>query len=57
VALYVKKHYCKEFVKLPSYKSKQWKIALEESFAKIDELMKTEAGKKELNSLSANPGE
>lgn len=57
VALYVKKHYCKELVKLASYKSKQYKIALEESFQKMDELMKTEAGKKELNGLSANQGE
>jgi len=57
VALYVKKYYCKEFVKLASYKSKQYKIALEESFQKMDEMMKTEAGKKELGQLSANQGE
>jgi serine/threonine protein phosphatase PrpC len=55
--LYVKKYYCKEFVKLPSYKSKQYKTALEESFARMDEMMKTEAGKNELNSLSSNQGE
>jgi len=54
VALYVKKYYCKELVKLASYKSKQYKIALEESFQKMDELMKTESGKKELNQLSSN---
>jgi serine/threonine protein phosphatase PrpC len=55
--LYVKKYYCKELIKLASYKSKQYKIALEESFQKMDEMMKTEAGKKELNQLSSNQGE
>ena len=54
VALYVKKYYCKELIKLPSYKSKQYKIALEESFQKMDEMMKTDAGKKELIQLSSN---
>lgn len=37
VALYVKKHYCKILSNLPSFKSKNYKAALEESFLKIDE--------------------
>lgn len=37
VALYVKKHYCKILSNLPSFKSKNYKLALEESFLKIDE--------------------
>ena len=37
VALYVKKHYCKILSNLPSFKAKNYKLALEESFLKIDE--------------------
>ena len=48
VALYVKKHFAKELVKLPSYKSKCYKEALEECFLKMDELMDTKQGKEEL---------
>ena len=48
VALYVKKHFAKELVKLASYKSKCYKEALEECFIKMDELMETKQGKEEL---------
>lgn len=48
VALYVQNHYTKLLTSLPSYKSKNYRLALEESFLKIDEQMLTEAGKKEL---------
>ena len=48
VALFVKKHFAKELVKLPSYKSKCYKEALEECFLKMDELMETKSGKEEL---------
>jgi len=41
VALYVKKHFAKELIKLASYKSKCYKEALEECFIKMDELMET----------------
>jgi serine/threonine protein phosphatase PrpC len=41
VALFVKKHFAKELVKLASYKSKCYKEALEECFLKMDELMET----------------
>jgi len=44
VALYVKKHYCKILSNLPSFKSKNYKAALEESFLKIDEQMLTDNG-------------
>ena len=48
MALWVKKHFAKEFVKLPSYKSKCYKEALEEIFIKLDELMLTRQGQEEL---------
>lgn len=48
MALYVKKHYVKCLVGLQSFKSKQYKEALEESFIKMDEMMLTDAGQKEL---------
>lgn len=51
VALYVKKHFAAELVKLQSYKSKCYKEALEEIFLKMDDLMLTPAGKKEINDL------
>lgn len=51
VALYVKKHFAKELVKLQSYKSKCYKEALEECFLKMDDLMDTPSGKKELQQL------
>ena len=41
VALFVKKHFADELVKLTSYKSKQYKQAFEEVFMKIDELLLT----------------
>ena len=48
VALFDKKHFAKELVKLASYKSKCYKEALEECFLKMDELMETKSGKEEL---------
>jgi protein phosphatase 1G len=48
VALYVKKHFAKELVKLASFKSKCYKEALEECFLKMDELMESKQGKEEL---------
>ena len=53
----MKKYYLKELIKLASYKNKQYKLALEESFLKIDDLMQTTAGKKELAKMSLNPKE
>lgn len=37
VALYVKKYYTKILTNLPSFKAKNYRLALEESFMKIDE--------------------
>ena len=48
MALYVKKHFCKELLKLQSYRSKCYKEALEEVFLKMDEMMDTKQGKEEL---------
>lgn len=47
-ALYVKKHYVKALTNLSSFKSKNFRLALEESFLKIDEMMLSDSGKKEL---------
>jgi hypothetical protein len=42
VALYVQAHYKKCLTDLPSFKAKNYRLALEESFMKIDEMMLTE---------------
>jgi len=48
VALFVKKHYTEELQKLESFKKGEYKVALIESFLKMDVLMLTEDGRKEL---------
>lgn len=48
MALYVKKHFIKMLTNLPSFKSRNYRLALEEVFFKIDEVMLTDAGMKEL---------
>lgn len=48
MALYVQEHYTKCLTNLPSFKAKNYRLALEESFMKIDEMMLTDAGKREL---------
>ena len=45
VALFVKKYFAKELVKLASYKSQDYKAALEQTFFKMDSLMETTKGK------------
>ena len=52
MALYVKKHFVKELIKLQSFKSKDYKAALEECFFKMDEMMLTPAGKRDVNVMS-----
>lgn len=39
-------------MKLQSYKNKDYKTALEECFYKMDEMMKTPVGKKEVQSFA-----
>lgn len=56
VALFVKKHFKNELIKLPSYKSKCYKEALEEVFLKMDEIMETKAGKDELAQFQSSDG-
>lgn len=51
VALYVKNHYSKVLSNLASFKAKNYKLALEESFMKIDFQMLTERGHQELMKL------
>jgi protein phosphatase 2C family protein 2/3 len=41
-ALFVEKHFCKTLKELKSYKSKDYKTALEECFMKMDKLMLSE---------------
>ena len=48
VALYVKDKYIEELKKLPSFKNKDYATALKESFIKIDELLKTPQGIKDV---------
>jgi protein phosphatase 1G len=52
VALFVKKHMVPELTKLATFKSKQYHKALEEIFFKMDEMMLTPAGKKEITKLN-----
>jgi protein phosphatase 1G len=44
----VKKHYVKCLTGLENFKQKMYKEALEESFLKMDEMMLTDQGQKEL---------
>lgn len=52
VALYVKAHFCEELTRLQSFKSKCYKEALEECFFKMDEMMQSREGQRELNQLN-----
>lgn len=54
MALYVKAHFCEELTKLQSFKSKCYKEALEECFLKMDEMMESREGQRELNSLNTD---
>lgn len=48
VALYVKDKYIEELKKLQTFKNKDYFTALRESFIKIDELLKTPQGIKDV---------
>ena len=54
MALYVKKHYPKLLKSLPNFQNKMYKEALEESFLKIDEMMLTEQGQRDLIKIGKN---
>lgn len=54
VALYVKDVYIKELTKLQSFKDRDYKKALEESFIRIDELLKSPQGLKDIKKYSSN---
>ena len=54
VALWVKENFKKELVKLQSYKSKLYREALEEVFAKLDEQMQTPAGQRRLKEFQSD---
>ena len=48
VAKFVKYHFCKNLINNAAYKRKDYKKALEDTFMKMDRLMLSDKGKKEL---------
>ena len=44
----MKKHFVKVLMQLASFKAKNYRLALEETFFKLDEQMLADAGQKEL---------
>lgn len=56
VALYVKKNYAKVLSTMTSFKQGNYRVALEESFLKIDNMMQTEKGHQELMKLQHRRG-
>lgn len=46
--MYVQKHFIKELKKLESFKKKDYRLSLQDCFMKMDQLMLTKEGKKEL---------
>lgn len=55
VAQYVEKHFVKQLKALESFKKKDYRTALQELFLKLDVLMLTKEGQKELQRLAAAP--
>lgn len=53
VAKFVERHYTEELLKVPSFKSGDYGKALTESFLRIDELLLTPEGKKELTAIKS----
>lgn len=54
VALFVKKHFVKELGKDKNFKAKDYKTALEDTFFRMDDMMKSAAGKKEIASFTTH---
>jgi len=54
VALFVKNHFIKELKKLESFKKKDYRVSLQEAFLKMDTMMLSKDGKKELMKLAKN---
>ena len=48
VAKFVKAHFCKSLINCAAYKRKDYKKALEDTHLKMDKLLLSEKGKKEL---------
>ena len=48
VAYYVRDRYIEEIKKLPAFKNRQYSQALKESFIKMDEMLKTPQGIKDV---------
>ena len=54
VAKFVQNHFTKNLINSPAYKRKDYKLALENTFLKMDRLLLTEKGKQELRSHMEN---
>ena len=48
MSTFVERHFVEELEKNPEYQKKEYEKALKQTFIKMDELMLTEAGKKEI---------
>jgi hypothetical protein len=48
VSTFVERHFVEELEKSTEYQKKEYEKALKQTFIKMDELMLTEAGKKEI---------
>ena len=57
VAKFVRAHFTKNLVAHPSYKKKDYKTALEQTFLKMDRLLMTEKGKQELKGYMEDENE
>ena len=54
VAKFVQNHFVKNFIHCDAYKRKDYKLALENTFLKMDRLLLTEKGKQELRGYMEN---
>lgn len=52
--MFVKNHFTKNLINSPAYRRKDYKLALENTFLKMDRLLLTEKGKQELRSYMEN---
>ncbi len=52
--MFVKDKFVQELVKLQSFKNKDYETALKEVFIKMDEILKSPAGKKDIKKYTAS---
>ena len=56
VARFVQNHFTKNLINSAAYKRKEFKLALENTFLKMDRLLMTEKGKQELRQYQEDEG-